>query len=246
MEISNNSFFSRLTVSRYYRLLQFLRLRLTDQDGGHGLVLVFPTQTERLGAVSKGVFNVFSLLYKLTVLSSLGNLLEVVIGPAVAGIRQAGLVIPDGLVNTLLGLRLEFFRLLFTRTNRRYVEALWRLTDGLDIVLAIKEKTCEVRQLLRTRSVIAAPTGQLRHLTPTNLPKSHCNGNKESTLPRLALTSVSLSLDPLALSGKVGDDVLPHPHDGHCLLKAVEEDTCLIISNPTLLSSSRNSLFPSP
>ena len=96
MEISTNLFFSRLMVSRYYRLLQFLRLRLADQDGGHGLVLVLPTQTEYFRAFSKGVFNVISLLYKLTVLSSLGNLLEVVICPAVAGIQQVSLIIPDG------------------------------------------------------------------------------------------------------------------------------------------------------
>ena len=90
----------------------------------------------------------------------------------------------------------------------------------VDIILAVKQSVSEVLQLESSIVVSPARTGELRLVTTTEVHQSPSCRSKDSFLARLVTSSYVLLLHSLLLLLKVGDDVLPHPHDSQGLLQA--------------------------
>ena len=108
----------------FYRLFKFLSVEVAGHDGGHGLVLIFPALSEGVCALLQCVSDCIGLCVKFTFTNRIGDLLKLVGCPAVAGVSRAGLGLPNGLVQTFLGLQSEVLRQLVTIVYRRLVDLL--------------------------------------------------------------------------------------------------------------------------
>ena len=202
-------------------LLQLARVTGTGGESGAGRVLELPAHLECGGALLQDRSEGEGLVLDFAAFYSFGQLGELRIGPAIAGVRTVGLIGAHGLAQTERGLHGEVVDLALAQVDQGEVRfgEVGRVARLVDVLLAVEESLGEILQLGCPLVAVLTATGHVGLVAASNINQAVGDGSEQSLLTRFVAGSRIFIGHPLPLSLEIAYNVFPDFHVGHCGLE---------------------------